>query len=118
MLRVDKYKLNKVIDNKSKKKWEFYDETLNSIQKSLDVLLKTKRKVFPRFYFLSNDELLEIISNSTDISAVEKNLKKCFDGINRIKYEGNLVQSIISPENEVIDLKKGVNTTGSVESWL
>lgn len=40
---------------------------LSSIQKALDALLEKKRRDFPRFYFLSNDELLEMIQYVEDL---------------------------------------------------
>ena len=57
------------------------DEGPEKIQKSLDQYLETKRMVFHRFYFVSDDDLLEILGQGKDsMMAVQKHIKKCFEG--------------------------------------
>ncbi|KAK1890151.1 Dynein heavy chain 2 axonemal, partial [Dissostichus eleginoides] len=60
---------------------------LEEIQKALDMYLETKRQIFPRFYFLSNDDLLEILGQSQNPEAMQPHMKKCFDNIKSLKID-------------------------------
>ncbi len=48
--------------------------TFNEIQKKLEEYLENKWKLFPWFYFISDDELLLILSSSTELLTIEKHL--------------------------------------------
>ncbi|XP_035155786.1 dynein axonemal heavy chain 2 isoform X7 [Callithrix jacchus] len=98
---------------------------LEDIQKSLDMYLETKRRIFPRFYFLSNDDLLEILGQSRNPEAVQPHLKKCFDNIKllRIQKVGGPSSKweavgMFSGDGEYIDFLHSVLLEGPVESWL
>jgi dynein heavy chain len=41
-----------------------FNDVLDDVQKKLEDYMEMKRRAFPRFYFLSNDELIDILANS------------------------------------------------------
>ncbi|XP_059156869.1 dynein axonemal heavy chain 2-like isoform X2 [Physella acuta] len=97
---------------------------LEEIQKSLDMYLETKRQIFPRFYFLSNDDLLEILGQSKNPEAIQPHLKKCFDNIKSLKMSKAGVQQkweaagMFSCEGEYVEFGHAVFLEGPVEAWL
>jgi len=95
---------------------------LDAIQKSLEDYLETKRGAFARFYFLSNDELLEILSQTRDPHAVQPHLMKCFDALKKLTFgdgeNAKQMKALNSSEGEVVPFTEPPVAEGAVEHWL
>ena len=55
-------------------------------QKSLNEFLEEKRSAFPRFYFIGDDDLLEILGQSTNPVVIQSHLKKLFAGMYAVGF--------------------------------
>jgi dynein heavy chain 1 len=67
-------------------------DLLTKIQKALGEYLERERSSFPRFYFVGDEDLLEIIGNSKDIRRVMKHFKKMFAGISTLLIDDDETQ--------------------------
>jgi dynein heavy chain 2 len=57
---------------------------LDGCQKALADFLEEKRSSFPRFYFLGDDDLLEVLGQAKSIDVIQTHLKKLFAGIHKV----------------------------------
>ncbi|XP_044933442.1 cytoplasmic dynein 2 heavy chain 1 isoform X4 [Mustela putorius furo] len=95
-------------------------DQLQRCQKSLNEFLEEKRSVFPRFYFLGDDDLLEVLGQSTSPSVIQSHLKKLFAGINSVCFdeESKHITAMKSLDGEVVPFKNKVLLSNNVETWL
>ncbi|VDN96525.1 unnamed protein product [Rodentolepis nana] len=97
-------------------------DLLSKIQRSLGEYLERQRSSFPRFYFVGDEDLLEIIGNSKNIPRLQKHFKKMFAGVNAIKLneECTEVLGLVSKEGEVVDFvhKVSIKDNPTINDWL
>lgn len=107
---------------------ERLEATMNSTQRALGEYLWTQRNGFSRFYFLGDDDLLEIIGNSGRTSITTSHIGKMFSGLGGIKsrtiFEGNdseeHIVAMLSKDGEEVLLHNEiiVNRNNSGVEWL
>ena len=86
---------------------------LDKCQKSLSNYLESKRFAFPRFYFISDDELLFILGNS-DPTAIQTHMLKLFDNCKELTFQRRIIVGMQSDEGEKYEYRTPVKPEGAV----
>ena len=101
-------------------------KNLELCQKSLNEYLDMKKKIFPRFYFVSNVALLDILSNGNNPPRIMPYLGDCYDSIANLTFEEQMDKSLppnvtvqmTAKDGEVVDFQTPFVIKGAVEDWL
>lgn len=97
-------------------------DLLGKIQKALGEYLERERALFPRFYFVGDEDLLEIIGNSKDILRIMKHFKKMFAGIAMIELDEDSTSllGMLSREGEKVPFKNPIalKDYAKINDWL
>jgi dynein heavy chain len=105
------------------KELEGVADDLELCEKALADFLEAKRTVFPRFYFVSQVMLLDILSNGNRPWVVLKNVNAMFQGIKEVTLSGDpgiTCEAFVSNEGEIVPIKETGKLTlnGKVENYL
>jgi dynein heavy chain 1 len=96
-------------------------ELLAKIQKALGEYLERERASFPRFYFVGDEDLLEIIGNSKNIGRLQKHFKKMFAGVHTLlmNEDNTIVNGVVSKEGEEVHFYNHISIMdSSINEWL
>ena len=109
---------------------EAMSKSVEKIQLGLKRYLDEKRQGFPRFFFLSDEELLEILAETRNPRKIQPFLRKIFEGIRTVKFQEGRggdenaleIIAMVSGKSEQIWLSSPVDPmqygSGACEKWL
>ena len=103
---------------------ERVSDLLDKIQRALGAYLERQRAAFPRFYFVGDEDLLEIIGNCKDPLQVQRHVNKMFAAISTLEIEtvdgDSVIKGMISKEGEAVSFDGGVRLADlpKINEWL
>nr|CAD7197237.1 unnamed protein product [Timema douglasi] len=97
---------------------------LTLCEKALAEYLETKRLAFPRFYFVSSADLLDVLSNGNQPQVVARQLTKLFDSMAHLKFipdeAGQLTKKslgMIAKDGEYVEFDHECDCSGPSETF-
>lgn len=99
----------------------FLLDQLETCQKSLTGYLEAKRLLFPRFFFVSDPVLLEILGQGSDPTTIQPHLLSIFDALATVDFmekTNDVIIAMNSANAEKVGLENDVQCQGGVEGWL
>jgi len=101
-------------------KIEDANDMLEKITKELNTYLENTRGKFARFYFLSNDQLLHILSQVKEVERVQEHLRSIFENVATLDFNPDkTIKAMYSVEKERVAFNNLVNPNQKqVEDWL
>lgn len=101
---------------------------LELCQKSLNEYLDMKKKLYPRFYFVSNVALLDMLANGTNPAKILPYLGDCYDALGDLKFvvddaatntlSNRTVDTMVAKDKECVSLHSPFTMQGEVENYL
>ncbi|EPR57558.1 dynein heavy chain [Toxoplasma gondii GT1] len=98
-------------------------DLLSRIQKALGEYLEKQREQFARFYFVGDEDLLEMIGNARDVKVVQRHVNKLFAGIAVLDTDpenGTIIVGMSSKEGESVPFSTTIPILqyASLKDWL
>lgn len=122
------YENPKIIDaclEERKLELEEIHKSIEECEKKLNLYLEEKKKAFARFYFVSNQTLIDILSNGKNINKIASQyLGDLFDGVKELTMKpvkGSDIDGgvgMVAKEGEKVLFKTPFVLKEEIENWL
>lgn len=95
-------------------------DSMTKTRKGLFDYLERQREAFPRFYFVGNEDLLELLGSGTKVEQINRHLKQMFVGISSVVYnpESSSISAVVSREGEIFKLDNAISLIKNREATL
>ncbi|TYZ65491.1 hypothetical protein PybrP1_001542, partial [[Pythium] brassicae (nom. inval.)] len=110
---------------------ERQQEMMGNVQRALGEYLERQRAAFPRFYFVGDEDLLEMIGNSKEPRQIQRHLSKMFAGVAALEIDDDndsggggapstVIRGMVSREGEVVRFRQPVTPQDDprINVWL